>query len=201
VYGGVSAETRQAERRGRLMQAGLALISTEGWGSTTVRGVCRAAGLSSRFFYESFADLDELAVAIFDDITDSTLSAAFAEVQGAASDEELVRATVEVLVREYTQDSHRARFVFVEALGSEPLMRRRLAVMRRVAELIVERMQGDQESDDQGDYLEVVAAVLSGGFVELMICYLTDELQLSPQQLIDNFTALCLNTWAIAVSS
>jgi AcrR family transcriptional regulator len=196
VYGGISAEARRAERRGRLMAAGLDLIAAQGWASTTVRGVCRTAGLSSRFFYESFADLDALAVAIFDDVTEAILTAAFGGLSPTATIPDTIRTTVEVLVQEYTRDPRLARFVFVEALGSEPLMRRRLGSMRRVAEVIAEVMRNGDTKRPEGDsYVDVVAAVLSGGFVELMIGYLRDELDLTKEQLIEDFATLAVSTW------
>jgi hypothetical protein len=86
--------------------------------------------------------------------------------------------------------------VFVEALGSEPLMRRRLGIMRRVAEVIAVRLRnGDTQRPEGDSYVDVVAAVLSGGFVELMIAYLRDELELTKEQLIEDFATLAVNTW------
>lgn len=65
-YGGLSAEQRQAVRRARLLDAGLELLGTAGWTATTMTAVCREAGLTERYFYESFADRDALAEAVFD---------------------------------------------------------------------------------------------------------------------------------------
>src|SRR3954452_9747578 len=69
VYGGLTAAARVEGRRPRLMDAALELMGSEGWSGTSVRAVCREAGLTPRFFYESFGDLDALAVAVFDEIT------------------------------------------------------------------------------------------------------------------------------------
>ena len=62
------------------MDAGLELLASEKGARTfTVRGVCREAELSSRYFYENFGDGGELAVAIYDaevlDLTTITLAA------------------------------------------------------------------------------------------------------------------------------
>src|SRR5688572_6780726 len=67
-YRGQPAADRRAERREKLLAAGLELLGTEGHGGTTVRGVCREAGLTPRYFYESFEDLDALLLAVFDRI-------------------------------------------------------------------------------------------------------------------------------------
>lgn len=64
-YGGRSAADRVAERRTQLVDAGIALIGTEGVAALGMRAVCREAGLSQKFFYESFADIDELLHAVY----------------------------------------------------------------------------------------------------------------------------------------
>ena len=52
-YGGKSAEQRQAERRGRFLDAALQLFGdTPGYRGTTVAALSEAAGLSTRQFYE-----------------------------------------------------------------------------------------------------------------------------------------------------
>ena len=66
-YKGVPAEQRIAERRAKLVQAGLELFGTRGIAATRVDDVCAEAGLTKRYFYESFASLDELAVAAVDE--------------------------------------------------------------------------------------------------------------------------------------
>ena len=81
TYAGRSAQERRDSRRRALLDAGLELIGTQGWTQTSVRGVYQLAGVSPRFFYESFASLDALAVAVYDEIA----SEATADVIAAAS--------------------------------------------------------------------------------------------------------------------
>jgi AcrR family transcriptional regulator len=69
-YGGVSAEDRRAGRRRRLLDAGLELFGTKGIAATTIADVCEDAKLTKRYFYESFATIDDLADAVFGDVTD-----------------------------------------------------------------------------------------------------------------------------------
>lgn len=69
-YGGVSAEDRCFERRRRLLDAGLELFGTKGIAATTIADVCKEAKLTKRYFYESFATVDDLAGAVFSDVTD-----------------------------------------------------------------------------------------------------------------------------------
>src|SRR5262245_10972131 len=57
-YRGIEAAKRLSARRNQLLAAGLDLLGSEEHdiAELTVRGVCRRAGLSARYFYESFTD-------------------------------------------------------------------------------------------------------------------------------------------------
>ncbi len=69
-YGGRSLEDRVATRRARFIEAGIALFGRQGFRSTTVRGVCAEAGLTDRYFYESFESLEDLLIAVHAALTD-----------------------------------------------------------------------------------------------------------------------------------
>lgn len=74
-YGGVSAADRRADRRRRLLAAGRRIWGSAGITEVTVRGVCSAAGLIPRYFYEQFPNRDALLFAISDDVRDELLAA------------------------------------------------------------------------------------------------------------------------------
>lgn len=65
-FKGVSADDRRIDRRNRLVVAGFEIAGTEGAGALGVGRVCLAAGLTKRYFYESFASLAELQSAVVD---------------------------------------------------------------------------------------------------------------------------------------
>jgi len=48
------------------MKAGLQLFGTQGYRKTTVRMLCQAAGLTDRYFYESFASTEDLLRAVYE---------------------------------------------------------------------------------------------------------------------------------------
>src|SRR6058998_3977299 len=87
-YGGVSADDRIAARRARLLDAGLELFGTRGFTTTGVKDVCRQAGLTDRYFYESFNDGGELFLAVFDRLTDELFQAVVAAVATSGDDAE-----------------------------------------------------------------------------------------------------------------
>src|SRR5438046_9048265 len=118
VYGGLSADERVEARRQRLMDAALELMGTEGWAGTSVRAVCRRAGLTPRFFYESFDDLDALAVAVFDEIAVRATAAILEAVRNAPPEPAAqAQAAIAMFVDQLTADPRRAGVAFAEALG------------------------------------------------------------------------------------
>jgi AcrR family transcriptional regulator len=196
VYGGVSADERVEVRRQRLMDAALELIGTEGWSGTSVRAICRAAGLTPRFFYESFDDLDALAVAVFDDIS-VRATAAILEAVRDAPDEPAAQANAAIatFVDQVTQDPRRARVVFAEALGNEALARRRLQAMRAMAKLIADHGRLAYSAAPEADTLvEITASLLAGGLAELLIAWLDGAIDATRDQLVADCAALFMVT-------
>ena len=59
---------RRTERRALLVEAGFPLFGDGGEAAVSVRSVCRECGLNSRYFYESFADTDDLLGAVYDHV-------------------------------------------------------------------------------------------------------------------------------------
>ncbi|MBD0862828.1 TetR/AcrR family transcriptional regulator [Gordonia sp. zg691] len=66
-YGGADPTERRDRRRAALITAGLDVFGTEGYAKTSVKSVCESAGLTQRYFYESFSDRADLLVAVYDD--------------------------------------------------------------------------------------------------------------------------------------
>src|ERR1700754_2161618 len=64
-YGGASFEDRQAERRERLIAAAIEVFGRWGREGATVAAICAEAGLTARYFYESFPNRDALFIAAY----------------------------------------------------------------------------------------------------------------------------------------
>jgi AcrR family transcriptional regulator len=60
-YSGLSFEDRQSERRARLVRAALEVLGRHGR-DTSVAAICAEAGLTARYFYESFPNRDAIFV-------------------------------------------------------------------------------------------------------------------------------------------
>ena len=63
-YRGIGADERVAARRAALVEAGLDCLHDDGLSGASVRSICARARLTPRYFYESFADLDDTVRAV-----------------------------------------------------------------------------------------------------------------------------------------
>ncbi|HKY16040.1 MAG TPA: TetR/AcrR family transcriptional regulator, partial [Microthrixaceae bacterium] len=179
-------------RRELLVDAAFDLLGTEGGAGTTVRAVCQRARLNPRYFYESFDDLDELIVAVYDRVVLELRQVVIDALESAPPDpREQLRATIGQIVQFVDDDRRRAKVLYVEALGNESLNRRRLATGHAVVEAV------QAYSDDHHGPLApgepiggLAAAILVGGLSELLVSWIDGRLDVSRTQLIDDATAL-----------
>ncbi len=200
VYGGVSAEERQATRRQQLLDAAYDLLGTDGWQATTVRAVCRRAGLTPRYFYENFADLDGLVIAVFDAIVAELVEVVLAAVATAPADAHAkARAAIGGFIRHVTHDPRRAQIVFSEALGSEALARRRFETLHSFAQLIAEQGRAFYGIRGHDRLADTTAYMLAGGLAELLLAWRDGTIESSVEELVDDCTALFVATGEAAV--
>ncbi len=192
VYGGVAAEERRSIRRAALLEAALDLLGSDGWQATTVRAICAKARLTPRYFYESFADLEALLVALFDEVAKEAASAVLGAVIAASDDARgKARAAIGAFVELVTDDPRKARVLFVEATGSEALTRRRFQTLRLFARLVSEQGRTFYRVRGAGDpIVETSALMLVGGLAETLLAWLDGSLQVTREQLIEDCTDL-----------
>jgi AcrR family transcriptional regulator len=194
-WNGLSTEERQRERRRMLVDAAYELLATEGMAGTTVRAVCAHARLNPRYFYESFRDLDELLVAVYDEVFRQLQRRSAQAVAAAEDDAAAMRASVEATVRFIDEDPRRGRILYSEALGNEALNLRRVRTGAALVELVLQ----DNSRRDVGAQDEQIgrlgAAVLVGGFSELLVAWIGGRIDLTAEQLIDDATEVFLAVW------
>jgi AcrR family transcriptional regulator len=200
-YGGVSAEERRTGRRAKLIEAVLELLGTKGWHATTVRAICARAGLTPRYFYESFADLEAAVVAVFDEIVGEAAAVVLAAVQTAPADARAKsRAAIGAFVELVTDDPRKARVLFVEAMGSEALVRRRFEALRMFAAMVAEQAREFYGTRDAADPLaELSSLMLAGGMAETLLAWLDGTLAISREELIESCADLFVATGEIGV--
>ncbi len=203
VYAGVGARERQAARRARLLEAALDLLGREGWQGTTVRAICARARLTPRYFYESFADREELLLALFDQVASEAAAAVLAAVTAGPPDDARAnaRAAIAAFVELVTDDPAKARLLFVEATGSERLARRRSETLRMFAGLVTAQARDFYAMADASDPLgELTGLMLAGGLAETLLAWLGGGLQITREHLIEDCTELFVATGETAVA-
>lgn len=83
-YRGRSAEERVDERRDRLIGAGRSLVRESGLSGLNIVTVCARANLTRRYFYESFANVDEFLDALFESIAEESARKALAAAMSSS---------------------------------------------------------------------------------------------------------------------
>lgn len=188
VYGGASADERRADRRRRLMDAALEIMGTDGWSQTSMRGVCERAQVGPRFIYESFANLDALAVAVLDEVVEGALAKVVDALAEAPADDlsAQVHRAVGAFIRDITDDPRRARLLFAEAHGSPALVHRRHEAIRSIAAALAAqsvRVPGLPADDDP--FVRAAGVLLAGGMAEVILTWMQGDLALTRDQVID----------------
>jgi AcrR family transcriptional regulator len=115
-FRGQSAEQRQAERRERLIQAGITSFGERGYHGVTVREVCAEAKLTERYFYESFENMQALFMEVFAKVSlamkQEWLRALAVSPRDPSS---LVEAFLRAFLKFISEDPRRARIVLYES--------------------------------------------------------------------------------------
>jgi AcrR family transcriptional regulator len=139
----------------------------------TVRAVCREAGLTERYFYESFADRDEFVRAVYDDVCTRAMSA----LMSATTPREAVERFVALMV----DDPVRGR-VLLLAPAVEPVL------VQSGAEWMpsfIDLLQGKLTQIGDPVRQKMTATSLIGGLTALFTAYLDGSLTASREQFID----------------
>ncbi|HUB56120.1 MAG TPA: TetR/AcrR family transcriptional regulator [Mycobacterium sp.] len=180
-WSGVPLEDRQVLRRDELIAAGVQSLGGESGPAVTVRAVCREAGLTERYFYESFADRDEFVRAVYDDVCTRAMSA----LMSASTPRQAVEQFVALMV----DDPVRGR-VLLLAPAVEPVL------VRSGAEWMpsfIELLQGKLTQISDPVRQKMIATSLIGGLTALFTAYLDGRLAASREQFIDYCVEMLLS--------
>lgn len=194
TYGGISAAERAAARRDRLVTAAAELFGRQGYLETGVKDLCRAAGVTDRYFYESFRDRAELFAAAFDLAVGELFTAVAGAVVGTDPEpEQQARAAVSAFLRTLADDPGRARLLFVEAVtvGSE-VERHVRASIRRFAELLAATARPHVGSDLPDRLVTMGALSLVGAMQVIVLEWLDGSLDATVEEITDYFVEMLL---------
>jgi AcrR family transcriptional regulator len=193
VYGGVTGEQRIAERRRKLIEAGMNLFGSAESGLVRVKDVVTEAGLTERYFYESFSDLDALFDAVLELANETVERAVNAAVVNAPDDNIsrmsiVMRTTTDTLA----EDPRMIRVIFIEALGKGGRVgARRNELLLRAAENFY-RWSGTDMGDFGSSPIEtrMKTFAVAGAASELLISWAEGLLDSTAGELADFLVGL-----------
>jgi AcrR family transcriptional regulator len=193
-YRGVSAEDRRTQRRAKLIGAGLDVLGDDGIAGMTMTAVCARAGLTERYFYESFRDRDELLLAVYDACVQEAFDVLEDAIQSSPPDLlERGRAAASALVDVLTRDPRKGR-VHAESMGSEKLREHRIAAVHAYAGLIANQMRELRGLDLPAHEapLQLATVMLVGGLSEALVGWVSGSLDISKEMLAEECARLCV---------
>ncbi|TWG94934.1 TetR family transcriptional regulator [Nocardioides sp. J9] len=179
-FRGVSAAERTATRRDQLLEGLLDVVLAEGSARTTVNKVCAAAGLTKRYFYESFASLDEAMSAAATRLFDGFYNAMVALTQDS-SEVTVFRAIVAATIDELDADPRAAR-LFAEAPGNAVVRELRARSIERFTRHLTGHITaGASASPD----LELQVRVVVSGTTDVITGFLDGSVDTTREAIIE----------------
>ncbi|WP_205695496.1 TetR/AcrR family transcriptional regulator [Conexibacter sp. SYSU D00693] len=201
AYGGQSAEARRAGRRERLMDAAYTLLTEHGPAALTVTGVCGAAKLTARYFYEHFDNREALVQAIVEAETDAVIEATLAAALTAeGGPQERAVAATRALLATTDADPRRLRMAQEH---DELVLRMRQVVADRMVERLVEHAEvawGPMAGDVRPERLRLAASLAVGGVLQLVADWAAGQTAMDRDELAEVAARFAVQT-GIAVLS
>ena len=186
-YRGMQASERAEERRLKFLMAGVATFGTKGYARTGIRDLCSAAGLTDRYFYESFTTKEDLLCAVFRMIVEDNAKVtldilAHADITPREKAAQVLRTYYERL----QDDPCRARILFFEVLGVSPRVDSEyLSAMTlmtdHMAMLTHELFHGTNKEDPAA---WIIPAGLAGAMVHIAIVWIFNGYDLPLDELV-----------------
>jgi AcrR family transcriptional regulator len=192
VYGGRTHAERRLERRERLLAAVLAVWGGDDPRPVTMTRVCAEAGLSERYFYEQFTNLEAAQVAVMERLADEIAQAAVAALDAAEGGPEAkMRAGLSAFVRILTDDPRKGRVAMLETVAVPALRPRRTALLHDFVALVAREARtlhgpaawGEREG-------RLAATMFVGGVAQLVTDWLEGGLDATPEEIVDAATHL-----------
>ncbi|MCV7001113.1 TetR/AcrR family transcriptional regulator [Mycolicibacterium alvei] len=175
-WAGVPLGDRRAERRALLVDAAFRLFGDGGEAAVSVRSVCRECGLNTRYFYESFADTDDLLGAVYDEVSAALAVDVEAATTGAGDSlRARTRAGIAAVLGFSSADPRRGRVLFTDARANPVLAARRTATQDLLREAVLSE-GGRLNPGSDPVAAQIGAAMYTGAMAELAQQWLSGNL-------------------------
>jgi AcrR family transcriptional regulator len=176
-YGGIQGNLRKKLRRERLMDAGLEAFGTTGYAKTSIKKICQLAGLTERYFYESFRNKEDLLYSVYRALTDDMKSKAVA-IMANQNDlpEKVAYDAAKMYFQNFKDDPRKARIQLFEVLGvSQKIAReyqRAMRILARMLKLYLFNMFPDNRKKLDDD---IVITGLAGALTQIAYRWVQED--------------------------
>jgi AcrR family transcriptional regulator len=168
----MSQDERRAQRRSQLIAAAIEVYGERGYRQATVKAVCEAAGLTERYFYESFANSEDLLIASYNAVTYAVFGAIRNAAAAAGSDRvERARAMLRAYFAALQREPRSARVFLVEIRGVSRAVDKAFDASLRAIGAEIGRLSG-AEADDADPLLQ---AGIVGGVIHIALRWIEDD--------------------------
>ena len=191
-YGGKTGAERAAERRERLVDATIAVLAESGEAKATMTAICAGAGLTERYFYESFTSLDDAMLAALDQVCDEIITLASELLEGTpGTPEQRVHAVMQSFVEMVVTSPDKVRVAVLHSTANPRLRARRNELIGIFADFVA------READDlygdrtwPAERARLFGMVYIAGFAELVASWLNGDVDQSPAELVETASDL-----------
>lgn len=167
AYAGRAPDQRRAERRQRLLDAGLELFGTVGWEQAGIALLCSTARVATRTFYEEFDSREDLLREVATTVVLEAVTPMRAALEAAPADlEARVRAGLQAYVGHLTADPRRVRVAYRAVPAAGRLLADRHRASLGFAELIA--AEADALGLRRPEHGDLLALALTGAVAELL---------------------------------
>lgn len=201
-FAGMSKEGRRGARRQVFLEAGIDVIADVGLANTKVRAICDRAGLTERYFYESFATLQQFALQVVHTVAAQLSMTLLGEALQVSDGHARLRAVTKKLVSAIDADRRVGRILFVEAAraGGE-LARLRHQMLYNAAWLMSRWLIDQQSTSDlaalaaplwaqllgvvpmESEVDDINTIAIAGACAEILDAWLDERIELSAEDL------------------
>jgi AcrR family transcriptional regulator len=116
---------QKAETRRKLLDAALQMSAESGFPGLSIREVAKSAGITATGFYRHFRDLDELGLALVDEVA-LALRQLIREARSRYGQDGRVKSSIEAFVEYVHSKPHLFRLLLGERLGATSAFRKAL---------------------------------------------------------------------------
>ena len=173
-YRGLSPLERRADRRRRLLDAGLELFGSAGYSNTSIEQICSFARVTTRHFYEEYGSREELLKAVYVEVVAHSSRKIIEALDNTPNEMTArIRSGVDAFVRSMLDDPRHARVFCVEVVGVSPEMEiHRRSVLHLFAQVVQQQSDSlranGQVTFPEGMNFTYTTLALVGGTTELI---------------------------------